>query len=1197
MKTFKFTNKVTSRFYSILRWEVFCIVLSLFVSCENFLNGQDVKEQIEEAIAYNNAMSSTLIFRAANNEVDFLTGNEKICRLGYTVDIQFSVNSNDYKFHNLEAVSLIDKTESRADYVEFTDIGTDTEKNNGIYKIRIKLLKQADDILIRPVCVLIPRVKQITPAYSKDGYQQDTSITIEFNKAINTQTFDPNCISIKNGEEELFSTNPALSYFEAPQFSCDNTILTIPTVKGKYIIPRSPAGQKQKDITVSIISSDIKDIDGFTLQPVEPHTYRINQSVDNEKPEVKTISAANTSDTTNWFYRTLTDKSIDNWSSETEYGTDGTTVKFLNGDYSRNHIIDTLQITLQGYDKDSGIKAVKVREVFEKTSGGVDTMKTETEKIFGTGQFVYVPDSDNVYEYSFNYKFAASANDGLYKLEISVIDKAENESEPVSYYVIKDTDLKRRLYWYGYLDVPYSFKGPYDVPITDNCYPQYNETTGKYESKFIFHYFNFFEDNFYSSYKTLCKKLLIQLCNSNNEYVTIYEDNNLSNQDIADVSTSYGVVNTQNIITPKINEIVKKLIIDPDTTTNFKVILYEENGTINEYPFAIAKRPRICAHKQDGANAFKFIEEEMDYSISSDISVYLSSEYGIVGKMKDGESEISSFKRLSTIYDECCDEDNCTYYISYARVAMNGSGRIYSAYGKPYVLYRKQGTNMNNFMTYICSPSQIADFEFPDFSFPVLNDANIANGKIEFPPNSGKVRFYVDITYPDDEYEYLFKISNDGRIEGFSSTNRLEINNGEVYKISLLARNSDGIIVAESEAKKIKYTGIDNIPPTLDTGGLWYYKDHLEINRYSVKDKDGSFTESVDSLGNPYEYLNEKFDRVKSMDYYFVPFNLGNNVTREELENANYTKYTLNVSEYNPDANMPRMIIPLYFLEQGNFYIYCYLEDIAGNSALYAYPSYKTIGCYTVPILPEYNEKKTVTTYDYADWCEEDEGCEKKDLFSITIPKYSDAIKPASDAYDGTHEYYAFLYSKFDSTSNKWQEYTGDEMSWEMLPALLKKTDETFTFTVTSQNDESVISKMVNKFYKIEAQYGYGSGGNQLPVYLSPIYVFRGSDNYDYTCRNKNIMNAYNGYQIFCDKPVFVHTMYSKFKFTETYSAEDSHIWEGRAAETGIVYSDGSANTFSYTEDELTDIPDGCYYTTIFHFVDGTTVMTPVKQK
>ena len=92
-------------------------------------------------------------------------------------------------------------------------------------------------------------------------------------------------------------------------------------------------------------------------------------------------------------------------------------------------------------------------------------------------------------------------------------------------------------------------------------------------------------------------------------------------------------------------------------------------------------------------------------------------------------------------------------------------------------------------------------------------------------------------------------------------------------------------------------------------------------------------------------------------------------------------------------------------------------------------------------------------------------------------------------------------------------------------------------------------------------------------------------------------MDSYNGYQVFCDKPTLAHTMFSKFKLTETASPEDSHIWEGRGAETGIVYNDGSANTFSYTDENFEAIPTGCYYTTIFHFVDGTTIMTPVKQK
>ena len=1218
-----------SVFNNVLKFFILCFVSLMLASCENFLNGKDTKDQLVDTIAYNNAPSNTLIFRTTNDEGDFLTGNEKACKVGYTVDVQFSVNSNNYVFRSLEAVSSVDKTISRSDYVEFTDIGTDHEKNNGVYKIRIKLLKQSNDILIRPVCVLIPRVKQIIPAYSKDGCEQDTSITIEFNKSINPETFDANCLSIKNGEEELFSTNPAESYYEAPVFSNENTILTIPTIKGKYIIPITTAAQNPKDITISIIASTIKDTDGFTLQPVESHTYRINQNIDKEKPEIKSLTTSNTSNTTDWSYRTLTDKSVENWSSATEYETDGTTVKFLNGDYNRNHIADTVHISIQGYDKDSGIKCVKVHRVYEKTAGGADAMQVEEENTFGTGQFVSVQNSDNIYEYSFDYNFATSLNDGLYKLEISVIDKAENESNSLSYYVIKDTDLKRNLKWLGYLDVSYSFKDPLNVDkedydITDNCFPSYNEATGKYESKLIFHYFNFIEDNFYSSYKTLCTKLLIQQCNSNNEYITVFEEKNLSNNDIADVDRSNEVIDL-NVITSNINESLENLVIDPDVTTKFRVLLYEDNGIINEYPFVITKRPRIFTHEIGTSGSFKFYEEEMDYSISPNISVSLSKSHGIVGKKRDSETEISSYRKLIHNYDMCCDEDKCTYYISYARETTTDSGRIYSAFGKPYELYRKEGTTDSNYLTYIYVPSLITNYNFPDFSFPELNEQNIANGKIEFPPNTGKVRFTIDIAYSgqEDGYDYLFKTYNEGyTLENIFSSNTIEISNGIYYTISLCARNSEGVIVAESDAREIQFIGPnvpDNIPPILahTPGDYRYYKNQLVIYRNKVNDYSPTvfFTEEDGS-----QFLDDAYDRVKSMDYYFVPMSVDKTVTRQELENAQYAKYTLAVPEYSSGSSMT---IPLYFLEQGEFQIYCYLEDIAGNSSLYRYERIKnnatipgSIGNYTITVEPEYTVKNEARIYHKKN--NEDEPQERIYIYSVTFPKYSDALKPAANAYtynanDGLGlRIYTY---QLMTSSNTWgNPESSSNPSWLTYSPVdrINEFSETFSednenYTVTFSEDtgnyfyqggsytqgRQVIFE--NKFFKSEIVYGDGSNG--LDVYLCPIYFYRGPSDYNYTCHNKSVIESLNGYQVFLDKPVLAHTMYSKFKFTETNSAEDSHIWEGRGVETGLIYNDASTGSFSYTDENFEAIPAGCYYTTIFHFVDGTTVMTPVKQK
>ena len=70
--------------------------------------------------------------------------------------------------------------------------------------------------------------------------------------------------------------------------------------------------------------------------------------------------------------------------------------------------------------------------------------------------------------------------------------------------------------------------------------------------------------------------------------------------------------------------------------------------------------------------------------------------------------------------------------------------------------------------------------------------------------------------------------------------------------------------------------------------------------------------------------------------------------------------------------------------------------------------------------------------------------------------------------------------------------------------------------------------------------------------------------------------------------------MYCSSQLTKTNTPADAEIWEMRAIETGIAYSDGSQ--FSYTDKYLSEIPEGFWYTTIVHFADGTVIMGEVTQ-
>lgn len=122
----------------------------LLTSCENFLNGAILKTEIENQIAYENATECTLIVKNDSAYGSFLSAGEKKCKVGYTTYLQFTVTTEDYCFMGLEAVSTSDNSVSRGDFVEFTVTNEDEALTTGVYKITVKLLNEANDILIRP---------------------------------------------------------------------------------------------------------------------------------------------------------------------------------------------------------------------------------------------------------------------------------------------------------------------------------------------------------------------------------------------------------------------------------------------------------------------------------------------------------------------------------------------------------------------------------------------------------------------------------------------------------------------------------------------------------------------------------------------------------------------------------------------------------------------------------------------------------------------------------------------------------------------------------------------------------------------------------------------------------------------------------------------------------------------------------------
>lgn len=244
----------------------------LFIGCDNFLKGEAVKNDILDSIAYNNAPSYQI--RVECEKTDGLILTETILTKKETdiFKIEFRMEAGlqfkTWKAYSKDAqgaeVPLSDE------YIEFLDYNTTATDN--VYKATVKFKKNANDITIKPVCLLIPKVESILPSLTPSGCEQDTSIEIKFNKAVDADAFaDGSIISIYTAEGDI------KEYFNTPVLAADNKTLIISPKAGEHILALD--SNTKLDITVKIDLTNIvdsKDSLPFTL--CDPHTYRINDT-------------------------------------------------------------------------------------------------------------------------------------------------------------------------------------------------------------------------------------------------------------------------------------------------------------------------------------------------------------------------------------------------------------------------------------------------------------------------------------------------------------------------------------------------------------------------------------------------------------------------------------------------------------------------------------------------------------------------------------------------------------------------------------------------------------------------------------------------------------------------------------------------------------------------------------------------------
>ena len=238
----------------------FVLISSLFtfISCENFLQGEEVKEEITKAIEYNNAQTYTI-------NVEALDGSGKIktpaaCEVTKKVTDVFTIRfepAEDHKFIKWEAiVKGMSTGEKASDYIEF--------ENSESQETKVTLKKGSNQVIeIRPVCP--PRLTYTFTQGAGDLYPRDTAIELNFNQKLsncNLNTTPISYITIPNLDEGEDSEK----YFKAPVVTDQKIIFRAETKEGTNFIP---VPNNSRSVQVRIPKDEVWYVNKDYSEPIE----------------------------------------------------------------------------------------------------------------------------------------------------------------------------------------------------------------------------------------------------------------------------------------------------------------------------------------------------------------------------------------------------------------------------------------------------------------------------------------------------------------------------------------------------------------------------------------------------------------------------------------------------------------------------------------------------------------------------------------------------------------------------------------------------------------------------------------------------------------------------------------------------------------------------------------------------------------
>jgi len=178
----------------------------VFTGCENFLNSNNLKNDIEKKINYANSSTVSIVLKADNGFVSMDSLNK--LKVTDSFNVTYTEGNSGYQFVKWIA--------EPSDAVSFDDV------NDAQTKVTVE--KFVDEIKIKPFCYERPIVLDKLPVNQPGGVEKNSTIYITFSKKLSDQN-DLSRISVTMNDENLLSSDGIENVFKIP--SLHDNVITI----------------------------------------------------------------------------------------------------------------------------------------------------------------------------------------------------------------------------------------------------------------------------------------------------------------------------------------------------------------------------------------------------------------------------------------------------------------------------------------------------------------------------------------------------------------------------------------------------------------------------------------------------------------------------------------------------------------------------------------------------------------------------------------------------------------------------------------------------------------------------------------------------------------------------------------------------------------------------------------------------------